>query len=74
MIVPLSYVERGKSARVVSIEAGFGLSRRLMEMGIFSGATINVVEQSFGHVVVEVKGARFALSRGIANKIMVEVI
>ncbi|MBO3801858.1 MAG: FeoA domain-containing protein [Candidatus Brockarchaeota archaeon] len=70
----LSLVEGGKVVRIVSIEAGIGLARRLMEMGMFIGSIVTVVEQSYGHIVVDVKGARFALGRGMANKIVVEVI
>ncbi|MEM0003449.1 MAG: FeoA domain-containing protein [Thermoproteota archaeon] len=74
MITRLSLVEGGKVVRIVSIEAGIGLARRLMEMGMFIGSIVTVVEQSYGHIVVDVKGARFALGRGMANKIVVEVI
>ncbi|MGB9806836.1 MAG: FeoA family protein [Thermoproteota archaeon] len=74
MITRLSLVERGRTVKIVSIDAGMGLARRLMEMGMFVGSTVTVVEQSFGHVIVEVRGARFALGRGMANKIVVEVI
>lgn len=74
MITRLSLVERGRVVRIVSIEAGMGLARRLMEMGMFVGSIVTVVEQSYGHVIVDVRGARFALGRGMANKIVVEVI
>ncbi|MGB9759238.1 MAG: FeoA family protein [Thermoproteota archaeon] len=74
MITRLSLVERGRTVKIISIDAGMGLARRLMEMGMFVGSTVTVVEQSFGHVIVEVRGARFALGRGMANKIVVEVI
>lgn len=74
MITRLSSVGRGTTVRIVSIEAGMGLARRLMEMGMFIGSIVTVVEQSYGHVVVDVRGARFALGRGMANKIIVEVI
>lgn len=74
MITRLSFVERGRTVRVVSIEAGFGLARRLMEMGMLIGSVVKVVEQSYGHVIVEVRGARFALGRGMSSKIIVEVV
>ena len=74
MITRLSFVERGRTVRVVSIEAGFGLARRLMEMGMLVGSVVKVVEQSYGHVIVEVRGARFALGRGMSSKIVVEVV
>jgi Fe2+ transport system protein FeoA len=41
---------------------------------MFVGSTVTVVEQSFSHVIVDVRGARFALGRGMANKIIVEVL
>lgn len=74
MVTRLSLVESGKVVKIISIDAGMGLARRLMEMGMFVGSTVTVVEQSFSHVIVDVRGARFALGRGMANKIIVEVL
>lgn len=41
-------------------------------MGIFPGSQIEVLSNSRGHVLVRVRGAAIALSRGVASKILVK--
>lgn len=54
---------------------GAGLIRRLAQMGVVPGALIEVVFNSgSGPVVVRVHGAEIAIGRGIARKILVEVV
>ncbi|MEL9940959.1 MAG: FeoA family protein [Ignisphaera sp.] len=63
-------------ATVVDIVAGPGLKARLIGMGFVNGAKIKVIDNSSGHVIVALDsgfGRVVALSRGVANKIIVEV-
>jgi Fe2+ transport system protein FeoA len=72
---PLSIVQEGRTVKVRNVHAGFGLMRRLMEMGFIKNAKIRVIKASYnGPMIVALNNARFALSRGIAMKIMVEDI
>jgi len=49
-----------------------GLTRRLAEMGFTKGERVRVLHSSPpGPILVMVKGARVALGRGVAMKIMV---
>ncbi len=70
---PLSMVESGRCVRLVSVQAGRGLSQRLAEMGFVPGVEIYVVNSGApGPIVVVVKGSRLVVGRGMAHKIMVE--
>jgi ferrous iron transport protein A len=70
--MPLSTVSSGKQVHIVSIEAGWGLQRRLVDMGLTPGLKVTVVRsQKSGSVVLDVRGSRLALGRGISHKIMV---
>ena len=72
-MIPLSMVSQGEQVKVVSISAGWGLQRRLADMGLTPGLKIRVVRsQKTGAVVLDVRGSRLALGRGIAHKIMVK--
>jgi len=72
-MIPLNTVAAGKQVKVVSIGAGFGLQRRLADMGLTPGLKVKVIgSQRPGSVVLDVRGSRLALGRGISNKIMVE--
>lgn len=72
--VPLSTLRSGERGRVVSVTGGWGATRRLMELGILPGEVLEVVSNSFGPVVIRVRGVAFALGRGLASRVLVEVV
>ncbi|UCG54969.1 MAG: ferrous iron transport protein A [Dehalococcoidia bacterium] len=70
--IPLSNVPSGSQVRIVNIDAGWGLQRRLADMGLTPGLRVTVIgSHKPGSVVLDVRGSRLALGRGISNKIMV---
>ncbi|MFH1662592.1 MAG: FeoA family protein [Chloroflexota bacterium] len=70
--MPLSTVPSGKQVQIVNIEAGWGLQRRLADMGLTPGLKVMVISsQKPGSVVLDVRGSRLALGRGISHKIIV---
>jgi Fe2+ transport system protein FeoA len=66
-------VSPGEQVQIVSIEAGWGLQRRLADMGLTPGLRVGVV-RSHRHcaIILDVRGSRLALGRGLARKIMVK--
>ena len=69
---PLSMVSPGETVKIANVRAGWGLQRRLADMGLTTGVKIKVVHsQGRGHVVINVRGSRLALGHGVAHKIMV---
>ena len=71
-MMPLSMVSAGEVVQVVSINAGWGLQRRLADMGLTPGVKVKMVnKQGRGPVLLELRGSRLALGHGIAHKIMV---
>ncbi|HHB91001.1 MAG TPA: ferrous iron transport protein A [Anaerolineae bacterium] len=69
---PLSAVPRGESVRLVRIDAGRRLTRRLAELGLTPGVVMQVVHKNGGPMLIAVRGARLALGRGVTDKILVE--
>lgn len=70
---PLSKVRAGETVKLVGIEAGRGLNSRLASMGLVPNVKITVVNNSQpGPFVINVKGSKVILGRGMANKIMIE--
>jgi Fe2+ transport system protein FeoA len=68
----LSALRTGDTAFVEGFEAGRGLRRHLLAMGIVPGERIQIVRNdTSGPVVVSVKGTRLMLGRGMVNKILV---
>ncbi len=73
-IVPLSQLPSGSKGKIVSINTGQGLARRLVQMGLVPGLEVEVVlNQGKGPILIKVRGTELAVSRGVAMKIMVEV-
>ena len=74
-LIPLTMVRPGEPVTVVNVRAGWGLQRRLSDMGLLPGTVIRIINcQMPGPVLVDLKGARLALGRGAAQKIMVREV
>ena len=72
-MMPLSMVSPGELVQVATVRAGWGLQRRLADMGLTPGVQVRVVNsQRPGPVVIEIRGSRLALGQGLAHKIMVK--
>jgi ferrous iron transport protein A len=74
MLTPLDQVEENKKARVIDIQGGWGIRRRLEQMGIHPGDEVTVVRYGAlkGPILIEIHGFQVALGRGIASRIIVE--
>ena len=71
-MMPLSMASRGETVEVAAVRAGWGLQRRLADLGLTPGVKIRVISSGRpGQVVLDVRGSRLALGHGVANKIMV---
>lgn len=73
-IYPLMMANEGDRVRIVSLRGGAGLDRRMTEIGINIGATLEVRQHQGCGVVVMRGETRFALGGGMAHKIMVEPV
>jgi len=70
--IPPPFAPFGKNVKVIHINGGEGMRRRLMDMAIYPGTELKLLS-SFGRgrIVVQAGEARFALGRGIAYRIIV---
>ena len=69
--MPLSMVKEGVP-RVVHKVGGREETRRFLEnLGFAAGSTVTVVAWAGGNLIVNVKDARIAIGRDMANKILV---
>ena len=74
--IPLVQVGATKKAKVIDIQGGLGVKRRLSQMGIHPGDFITVVRYGAlrGPMVIEVHGFQLALGRGVASQVLVEEV
>jgi len=69
---PLSKVSIGEKVRIISVDAGRGLNSRLASLGLLPNTEITVVSSGYpGPFVINVKGSKMAVGRGVAHKILV---
>jgi len=75
MIIDLTQMRPGKSGRVVEIQGGYGIHRKVQAMGIRPGKRIIKVSSHFwqGPQTVEIDKVQFAVGFGMAKRILVEV-
>ena len=65
-------VSAGETVEIAAVRAGWGLQRRLADLGLTPGVRVKVINsQGRGPVVLNVRGSRLALGHGVAHKIMV---
>ena len=63
----------GRKVRLVAIDGGRQLVRRLLSLGLSVGAEIEILHHRGSGVVVARQGNRVALGKGIAEKVYTEV-
>ena len=72
-MMPLAMVHPGRRVRLVTVSGGRGVRSRLASMGLMPGVEMEVVSRRLqGPFIVEAKGSRLMLGRGMVRKILVE--
>jgi Fe2+ transport system protein FeoA len=70
--MPLSEAKKGQCVVLENIDWGTKVRKKLQDMGLTPGVTFCVVTAgSFGPMIIDLRGSRVALGRGILNKITV---
>jgi len=67
-------VAQGERVRLLKVNAGAGLSSRLSVLGLTPGVEFTVIQDGGGPLVLSVRDSRLAVGRGMAQKILVELI
>ena len=69
--MPLVLARQGEENKIMAVR-GKGETKRFLEsMGFVEGASITIVSEFDGNLIVNVKDARVALSKVMAAKIMI---
>lgn len=69
--MPLSMANIGQTAVIQSLHGKEETIHFIESLGFAVGSEISIVSQMGGNLIVNVKGSRIALSRAMANQIMV---
>ena len=69
--MPLTMAREGEVTSIKRVGGKEEVRRHLENMGFVPGTDVTVVTVNNGNVIVNVKEARVAISRELANKIMI---
>ena len=69
--MPLTMAKTGERACIKKVGGKAGTKQHLENLGFVAGATITVITEIGGNVIVNIKESRVAISREMAKKIMV---
>ena len=69
--MPLTMARCGETATVKQIHGKDGARRFLESLGFVEGGKVTIISELGGNLIVNVKETRIALSKAMANKIIV---
>ncbi|KNZ43412.1 FeoA family protein [Acetobacterium bakii] len=69
--MPLIMARTGECNTIIRITGKDETKRFLENMGFITGGDITVVSEMGGNMIVNIKGTRVAISKSMANRIMV---
>ena len=69
--MPLTMAKTGENNRIRRVGGKEEVRRFLENLGFVVGSPVKVISQMQGNVIVNIKESRVAISREMANKIMI---
>ena len=69
--MPLGYANAGEDNVIVRVGGSPEMKKHLEDMGFVTGGIVRVVSEIGGNLIVDVKDTRIAISREMAQKIMI---
>lgn len=70
-MMPLSLVDMGEENTIKRVGGSAEVRSHLADMGFVPGGSVTVITTINGNLIVNVKDSRVAISKEMANKIMV---
>ena len=69
--MPLTFANENEEKKILKLGGKPEVKQHLADMGFNIGSNIQIITKSGENVIVKIKDTRIALSRELANKIMV---
>lgn len=70
-MMPLTFANENEEKKILKLGGKPEVKQHLADMGFNIGSNIQIITKSGENVIVKIKDTRIALSRELANKIMV---
>lgn len=72
--IPMIACPQNVRCKVVALNGGRRFLNNLETTGIYIGKSIKILRNEFGRLIVEIDGRSYTLGKGMASKILVEVV
>jgi ferrous iron transport protein A len=73
-MLPLTLVKTGDLAKVIKVNGRDNVKKHLADLGFVDGTIVNVISSHDGDIILNVKDSRLAVTREMADKIMIELV
>ena len=73
-MLPLTFVKTGDLAKVIKVNGRDNVKKHLADLGCVDGTIVNVISSHDGDIILNVKDSRLAVTREMADKIMIELV
>lgn len=73
-MLPLTLAKAGEQVRVARISGSQEIKKHLEDLGFVEGTVITVVSSHEGDVIINLKDSRLAVTREMAQKVMVQAV
>ena len=70
-MMPLTFADVGSEQIIKTVGGSQDIKKHLEDLGFVAGGTVTLISQIGGNLIIKVKESRIALSREMAQKIMV---
>lgn len=70
-MMPLIFANIGETNMIKKVGGNYDLRKHLENLGFVAGADVTVITSISGNIIVNIKNSRVAVSREMAQKIMV---
>ena len=70
-MIPLTLADSGEENIIKKVGGNPEVRKHLEDLGFIAGANVILINEIGGNVIVNIKGSRIAISREMAQKIMV---
>lgn len=68
----LASLKKDEFGVIREISGGCSARNRLSELGLNRGVSVQIVKNDIGPLILNIKGHKLAIGKGLANKIIIE--
>lgn len=72
-MLPLTFVKTGDVAKVIKVNGKDSTKKHLADLGFVDGTLVSVISSHNGDIILNVKDSRLAVTKDMADKIMIEL-